>query len=82
MFLVAVMLINPPIDRSVWSLRWRGEWLHVAETTFTDWQWYENFCVSREPFRYIVSEVEHEVLRQDTKFRKAVCPSTKVAIVL
>ena len=50
--------------------------------TFTDRQWYENFRVSRETFQYIVSEVEHEIRRQDTKFRKAVCPSTKVAILL
>ena len=82
MFLVAVMLTNPPIDRSVWSLRRSTEWLYMAETTFTDRQWYENFRVSRETFQYIVSEVIHEIRRQDTMFRKAVCPSTKVAILL
>ena len=54
----------------------------MAETTFTDRQWYENFRVSRETFQYIVSEVIHEIRRQDTMFRKAVCPSTKVAILL
>ena len=77
-----MMLTNPPIDRSVWSLRRSSEWLHMAETTFKDRQWYENFHVSREAFQYIVSEVEHEIRRQDIKFRKAVCPSTKVAILL
>ena len=56
--------------------------LHMAETTFTDKHWYENFRVSRETLRYIVSEVKHEIRRQDTMFRKAVCPSTKVAILL
>ena len=82
MFLAAVMLTNPPIDRSVWSLRRSSEWLYMAETAFTDKQWYENFRVSRETFQYIVSEVIHDIRRQDTMFRKAVCPSTKVAILL
>ena len=54
----------------------------MAETTFTDKHLYENFRVSRETLRYIVSEVKHEIRRQDTMFRKAVCPSTKVAILL
>lgn len=82
MFLALMMMANPPIDRSVWSLCRSSEWPHMAETTFTDRQWYENFRVSMETFQYIVSEVEHEIRRQDTKFRKAVCPSTKVAILL
>ena len=54
----------------------------MAETTFTDRQWYKNLPVSRETFQYIISEVEHKIRRQDTKFRKAVCPSTKEAILL
>ena len=82
MFLAAVMLTNPPINRSVCSLRRSSEWLYMAETTFTDRQWYENFRVCRETFQYIVSEVIHEIRRQDTMFRKAFCPSTKVAILL
>ena len=81
-FLVAMMLTKPPIDRSVWSLRRSSEWLHMAETTFTDRQWCKKFCISRETFQYIVSDVEHEIHRQDTRFQKAVCPSTKVAILL
>ena len=82
MFLKAMMLTNQPIHRSVWSLHRSSEWSHMAETTFKDRQWYENFRVSRETFQYIVSEVEHEICRQDTKFRKAIWPSTKVAIFL
>ena len=54
----------------------------MAQTNFTDKQLYKNFSISRETFQYIVSEVEHELLRQDTRFRKAVCPSTKIAILL
>ena len=82
MFLAAVMLTNPPINRSVCLLRRSSEWLYMAETTFTDRQWYENFRVCRETFQYIVSEVIHEIRRQDTMFRKAFCPNTKVAILL
>ena len=82
MFLEAMMLTNPPIHRRVWSLHRSSEWFHMAETTFKDRQWYENVRVSRETFQYIVSEVEHEICRQDTKFQKAVWPSTNVAIFL
>ena len=55
----------------------------MAETTITDRHWYENFRVSREKFQYIFSTlVKHEIRCQVTLFRKAVCPSTKVAILL
>ena len=36
LFLAGMMLTNPAIDRSVWSLRRSSEWLHMAENTFTD----------------------------------------------
>ena len=70
MFLAAVMLTNPPIDRSVWSLRRSSEWLYMAETTFTDRQWYENFRISREMFQYI----EHKMRRQDIKVSESRLP--------
>ena len=81
MFLAAI-IINPPIDRRFWTLPRSSDWFPMAQTSFTDKQLYKNFPVSRETFQYIVSEVEHEILRQDTRFRKAVCRSTKIAILL
>ena len=37
-----------PIDRRFWTLPRTNDWFQIAETNFTDKEWYDNFCVSRE----------------------------------
>ena len=61
MRLAATLISSPPIDERFWTLPRRNDWFQIAGTSFTDKEWYDNFCVSRETFQYIVSQVEHEI---------------------
>ena len=57
-------------------------WFEMIERAFTDKEWYDNFRVSKETFGYIVSEIENEIARKDTRMRKAIPSRKRVAIAL
>ena len=80
--LVANLWANPPVDRRVWALPRSDEWFQMADTILSEEQWYSNFRVSKETFQYILSEVEEQIVRQDTKLRKAIPARKKLAITL
>ena len=57
-------------------------WFDMVERAFTDKEWYDNFRVSKETFEYIVSEIENEIARKDTRMRKAIPSRKRVTIAL
>ena len=57
------------MDRSCWIVE---RWFEMVERAFTDKEWYDNFWVSKETFGYIVSEIENEIARKDTRMHKAI----------
>ena len=80
--LVANLWANPPVDRRVWVLPRSDEWFQMADTILSEEQWHSNFRVSKETFQYILSEVEEQIVRQDTKLRKDIPARKKLAITL
>ena len=57
-------------------------WFEMVERAFTDKEWHDNFQVSKETFEYIVSEIENEITRKDTRMCKAILFRKRVAIAL
>ena len=47
-------------------------WFEMAETHFTDDQWYENFRVTKGTFTFLLSKVNEDISRMDTVMRKAI----------
>ena len=80
--IAAVLACNFPVDRRFWMAARSDQWFVIAETSFSDEEWYDNFHVSKETFQYIVSEIENEIVRKDTRMRKAISPRKRVAITL
>lgn len=55
--------------REVWIRPRSFAWFEMAETHFTDDQWYENFRVTKGTFTFLLSKV---ISRMDTVMRKAI----------
>ena len=68
--IAAVLACNFPVDRRFWMASRSDQWFVITETSFSDEEWYENFRVSKETFQYIVSEIENEIVRKDTRMRE------------
>ena len=54
------------VELRCWTLACTDQCFQVAETAFTDKEWYDNFRASKTTFEYIVSRIEDEIGRQDT----------------
>ena len=80
--LAAILVCNVYVDRSCWMVERSNVWFEMVERTFTDKEWYNNFRLSKETFEYIVSEIENEITRKDTRMRKAIPSRKRVAIAL
>lgn len=74
-------LINPPRERNVWMNHQSDDWFRLADSTFTQEQWYENFHVTKSTFTFILGKIEHEIERQDTPMRKPVPARKKLAMI-
>ena len=79
LFIFASMLACNSIERRCWVLPCSDRWFQIVETVFTDKEWYDNFCVSKATFQFIVSEIEAETVRKNTAMHKAVSPSKRTA---
>ena len=79
---IAALTIQSPV-RSLWikqrSSYW---WEHVVNSTFTPYDWIENFRMSQETFLYLCTELRESVERSDTIMRKAVPVEQRVALTL
>ena len=82
MLIVAIIMSQRTIERTIWQLPRTGAWFQLALNDFSDQQWYGNFRLSRETFRFLVEELKPELKLQDTKMRKAVEVDRKVAVFL
>ena len=82
MLLVAIIMSQCSIERTIWQLPRTGTWLQHVMDEFSVQEWYENFRLSRATFQFIVEELEPELKLQDTKMRKAVKVENKVALFL
>ena len=83
LFMLAMStLINRPRKRNIWMNPKSDDWFRMSDSTFTQEQWYENFRVTKNTFRFILGEIEHEIGRHDTPMRKAVPARKKLAIIL
>ena len=80
--MAAMLACYFPVDRRFWMVSRSDHWFEMAETTFSDKEWYENFHVSKETFQYIVFEIEDEIARKDTKMGKAISSRKRVAVTL
>ena len=80
--LAAILVCNVFVDRSCWMVERSNVWFEMVERAFTDKEWYDNFRLSKETFEYIVSEIENEITRKDTRMRKAIPSRKRVAIAL
>lgn len=72
------------LDRRVWRReRPHGEvfWSNVL-ANFDDEQWVDHFRMSRSTFEYILGLVEAKLRRKSTRWRKALEPRRRLAIVL
>ena len=83
LFMLAMStLINPPRERNIWMNPKSDDWFRMADSSFTQEQWYENFRVTKDTFTFILGEIEHEIARHDTPMRKAVPARKKLAMIL
>ena len=80
--LAAILICNLYVDRPCCMVERSNVWFEKVERAFTDKEWYDNFRLSKETFEYIVSEIENEITRKDTKMRKAIPSRKRVAIAL
>ena len=69
-------------ERSLWMRPNNQAWFEMAETQFDEQQWYDNFRVTRDTFKFILNEIEGEITRRDTTMRRAVSASRRLAIFL
>ena len=65
MLIVLSVLACTSIERQFWTLTKTGQWFETVETAFTEKEWYDNFCVTRSTFDYIVKEIQDEIVRKD-----------------
>ena len=77
-----MLVCNVHVDRCCWKVERSTVWFEMVERAFSDKEWYDNFRVSKETFGYIVSEIENEIARKDTRMRKAISSRKRVAIAL
>ena len=82
MLIVAIIMSQCTIERTIRQLPRTGAWFQLALNDFSDQEWYGNFRLSRETFRFLVEELKPELQLQDTKMRKAVEVYRKVAVFL
>ncbi|CAH3121983.1 unnamed protein product [Porites lobata] len=80
--LMAIIMSQCTIERTIWQLPRTGAWFQLALNEFSDQEWYENFRLSRATFRFLVEELKPELTLQDEKMRKAVEVEKKVALFL
>lgn len=74
---------NTRLPHEVWSLpRSSVWWEEIVCKSFSERDWILNFRVSRETFLYICAQLQGEISRQDTVFRKAVSVQKRVDITL
>lgn len=72
------------LEREVWTRqRPHGEvfWSNVL-ANFDDEQWVDHFRMSRSTFEYILGLVEAKLRRKSTRWRKALEPRRRLAVVL
>ena len=67
MLIVAIIMSQCTIERTIWQLPRTGAWFQLALNDFSDQEWYGNFRLSRETFRFLVEELKPELQLQDTK---------------
>ena len=76
-------IMNTRIPRQVWcytrSCKW---WEHVVCHSFSQADWRENFRLSHETFNYICDKLKPTIMKQDTRFRRAISVEKRVAITL
>ena len=80
---VLMCAMNTRMPREVWSYRRSSTWWEeIVCNTFTEQDWIENFRVSRETFLYICAQLQHKIVKCDTRFRQAISLQKRVAITL
>ena len=80
---VLMCAMNTWMPREVWSYRRSSMWWEeIVCNTFTEQDWIENFRVSRETFLYICAQLQHKIVKCDTRFRQAISVQKRVAITL
>ena len=86
MLLVAIIMSQCTIERTIWQLPRTDAWFQHAMDEFSVQEWYENFHLSRVTFQFLVDELNPQLnpqlKLQDTKMRKAVKVENKVALFL
>ena len=82
MLLVAIIMSQCTIERTIWQLPRTGAWFQLALNEFSDQEWYENFRLSRATFQFLVEELKPVLKLQDTKMRKAVEVEKRVGLFL
>ena len=71
------------VERNVWVKERSGYcWDRIVLTSFSDEQWRANFRMSHAMFYYLCNELRPEIIKQDTRFRRAVSVEKRVAITL
>ena len=69
--------------REVWRFKRSSTWWEeVVLSSFTSRDWMENFRVSRETFPYLCDQLKGTIKKQDTRNRRPVSVSQRVAITL
>ena len=86
MLLLTTVLLNAMNTRmpcEVWSFtRSSTWWEEIVCDMFTVQDWIENFRVSRETFLYICAQLQHKIVKHNTRFRQAISVQKRVAITL
>jgi hypothetical protein len=59
---------------------WYGRWEQVVNSTFTQQDWLENFCMSRSTFLYHCDVLWSGIEKQNTIMRRAVSTEKRVAL--
>ena len=56
MVTAAVLACNFHVDRQVWTVSRSSHWFEIAETTFSDEEWYGSFRLSRHTFDFLITD--------------------------
>jgi hypothetical protein len=78
---VILMAINSPGTREIW-MHPRSLWFDMVDRDFDNELWYVNFHVTRKTFNFLLNEVRHDLLHENTVMHLAITAKRRLAFKL
>ena len=83
-FFLAFLLIvvDQTVFRTVWSKPRSEHWWTLVQRDWDNKEWMEHFQMGQDTFNKLCTELEHYIVKRDTRFRKAIPLQLCVAVTL